>query len=103
MTFRLVYLAIWALALSVVFVSIVTGDLSRRIAFSSLNRYELFILFLYFSTVYTVIKSADEIKRTKVKEPAGEDELIPATLSFDEKLLILPPSIAVLLFVFMTA
>lgn len=103
MSFRLAYLAIWAMALAVIFISLSSGDITRRFEISAINRYELFILFLYVSTVCTVLKSGDEIIRSKEKSAVEDDEAKSSDFSFDEKLLILMPSLAVVLIVFGTA
>lgn len=103
MTFRLVFLALGAFALTSIFISLGSGNLTHRVELSAIHRYELFTLFLYFSTVVTVLKSAREMKRPPTANKIDGDDGKTSTLFVHEKFLILFPSIAVILFVFTTA
>ena len=101
MSSNLAYAAILAMAVAVMIISFATREINFEVLPSVLNRYEFFMLFLYFSTVATIINSPSEID--KKSEESSDERPWLCTLSIKSVLLLSAPTTLALMSVFITA
>jgi len=101
MTSRILYLSILGAAVFVAILSFLSIDGNHMVSFFTLNRYELFGLFIYFSIVYPIYATINS--QSTETENISLDSLKFMSFSIHPKLVILLLTVFVLFCVFITA
>jgi len=80
----LLYSYILILALTVAAISFLTGDINLRVSHSAFNRYEFYLIFMYCSNVYIILKlsnsQSDETKNITLEPINFMGSSIPSNL-----------------------